>query len=161
MSSNRWNMFSDTPRGDHWLNSPGMSSPKKRVHDPQIKTKEFKNAEDGFLYNRKDVPTEMHFENSKKYDGVNTTAHVNNERKDNKLRKVDQLPLVSTEALDISRQRALVISVFFLIQAYKIYDNMALQSGLPISGFAIGSNMFNFLFKYLIVDAAFFLRFRC
>ena len=156
MSSNRWNMFSDTPRGDHWLNSPGMSSPKKRVHDPQIKTKEFKNAEDGFLYNRKDVPTEMHFENSKKYDGVNTTAHVNNERKDNKLRKVDQLPLVSTEALDISRQRALVISVFFLIQAYKIYDNMALQSGLPISGFAIGSNMFNFLFKYLIVDAAFF-----
>ncbi|CAR23442.1 Pom152p [Lachancea thermotolerans CBS 6340] len=67
----------------------------------------------------------------------------------------DDLPLISTEVLDIPSQRALVVAVFAIIQAYKLYDLILLKSGLPVAGVLLTSSRFNFISKYLVIDSLF------
>ncbi|SCU92560.1 LAFA_0F11408g1_1 [Lachancea sp. 'fantastica'] len=67
----------------------------------------------------------------------------------------EDLPLISLGALDIPSQRALVASIFAIIQAYKLYDLILLKTGLPVSGILLTSSRFNFIAKYVVIDSLF------
>lgn len=65
------------------------------------------------------------------------------------------LPLISPEVIDVSRQRALALLVFAIIQGYKIYDLILLKKGLPVLGLLFNGSRANFVIKYLIIDSMF------
>lgn len=150
MEGGRWNMFSDTPRGNHWLNTPIETM--NRTQTPKstsIKTGET-DANNRFFSKSFGQGS---FTEPKPQEVKKPIAKDSSQRKQQQ--KVD-VPLISTEVLDVSRQRLLVLIAFLIIQAYKVYDTVLLHSGLHVSGLFIGSGSFNFITKYLVVDSLFF-----
>ncbi|KAL3232524.1 Uncharacterized protein RNJ44_04440 [Nakaseomyces bracarensis] len=148
MEGNRWNMFSDTPRGNHWLNTPIESINKTQPP----KATSIRAAE-----------TDANSRFFSRSFGGNTSAETVTEdlklpgpKQPHQRRQHNNLPLISTEVLDVSRQRLLVLIAFLLIQAYKLYDTILLHSGIPVSGLFLGTGSFNFISKYLIIDSLFF-----
>jgi nucleoporin POM152 len=70
-----------------------------------------------------------------------------------------QQPLISSNILDIGSQRAFVLALFVIIQAYKLYDLILFKNNLPISSFlGLGfmNQHFHFAIKYLFYESAFF-----
>lgn len=65
------------------------------------------------------------------------------------------LPLISPEVVDISRQRALALLIFAIIQGYKIYDLILLKKGLPVLGLLFNGSRVNFIIKYFLIDSMF------
>ncbi|CCH62321.1 hypothetical protein TBLA_0H00280 [Henningerozyma blattae CBS 6284] len=81
----------------------------------------------------------------------NNNNYNNNNTNNNK-----SLPLISTEILDESKQKRLIIIVFIILQLYKLYDLILLKNGLPIPGYIMINSRFGFIFKYMILDSLFF-----
>lgn len=75
----------------------------------------------------------------------------------NKDTKAD-LPLISPNVLDVSKQRLLVAVLFFTLQCYKIYDLIVLKFNLPdntMSMLLMKNSKFVFLTKYFFLDSMF------
>ncbi|SCU87124.1 LADA_0E02146g1_1 [Lachancea dasiensis] len=83
------------------------------------------------------------------------SADTYDDSEGNSSRSKEQLPLISTDVLDVPSQRLLVTSIFFILQAYKLYDLILLKTGLPVSGVLLTSSRFNFITKYFIIDSLF------
>lgn len=65
-------------------------------------------------------------------------------------------PLIPDSVLDLSFQRAVAVTLFAIIQGYKLYDLIILKTNAPISiSIGLFSNKFNFLVKYVFFDTAF------
>lgn len=123
-----------TPRGNHWIGATSSyrshaGASTQRRFQPTTSSKEAKFG---------NLP-EVRSKRSK------STASVD----------PNSLPLVSPEVLDISRQRFLALLVFVIIQSYKAYDLFLLKTGLPVVGLRSKSYWFNFVFKYVVIDAMF------
>ncbi|GMM54708.1 Pom152 protein [Maudiozyma humilis] len=146
--SYRANAFSDTPRGNHWMGS----TPKARTS----------------AYNRTPMETEIRRHSNEDAKNINVKSEyksnekngpvavdiTNHQARYNNMHSESQ-PLLSTEVLDASKQRTLALTVFLIIQAYKIYDALLLNSELPVSGLSISNYRFNFVTKYFAVDSLF------
>ncbi|SJM82122.1 probable Nucleoporin POM152 [Zygosaccharomyces bailii] len=123
-----------TPRGNHWIGATSsyrshVDTSAQRRFQPSTSSKEAK-------FNN--LP-EMKAKRSKDDIEVNPNS----------------LPLISPEVLDVSRQRFLAFLVFLIIQGYKAYDLFLLKSGLPVVGLGPKSYWFNFISKYVVIDAMF------
>lgn len=64
-------------------------------------------------------------------------------------------PLISNDVLDIPTQRIVMLSIFTIIQAYKLYDLILLKTGLPVTGLLLTNSRFNFISKYVLIDSLF------
>ncbi|CCD26451.1 Pom152p NDAI_0H02770 [Naumovozyma dairenensis CBS 421] len=171
---NRYNIFNDTPRGDHWMKTYASSSPASPI---DIKTQE----KDAFSsYNAQTTNNNEHDftirsrhprSSSRSSPDIHYTDHhsspLNGQNNNNKNSKgngnnnANIQPLISTDILEVSKQRTLILLLFLLIQGYKIYDLILLKSGLPVPGILFNSSSnfysrFNFISKYLIIDSMFF-----
>lgn len=74
-----------------------------------------------------------------------------------KEKKAD-LPLLSPNVLDVSKQRLLVAILFFTLQCYKIYDLIVLKFNLPdntMSMLFMKNSKVVFLTKYFVLDSMF------
>ena len=146
--SYRTNAFSDTPRGNHWMGAT-----------PNARTSAYNKASN-------ETGTRRHLNNDSKSINMNNEHNtrekvtpiaadiINTKGRHANLHNESQ-PLLSTEVLDVSKQRTLILTVFLIIQAYKIYDVLLLKSGLPVSGLSISNYRFNFISKYFVVDSLF------
>lgn len=68
-----------------------------------------------------------------------------------------QQPLIPTTILDVGSQRAFVLALIAISQAYKLYDLILFKNNLPISpllGIAFPSQHFNFITKHIVYDSA-------
>lgn len=65
-------------------------------------------------------------------------------------------PLIPTSVLDQASQRLFIVSIFILIQSWKIYDLVLLKSEIPATGevLTLLSN-FTFVLKYSVLDGLF------
>lgn len=127
---------SATPRGNHWIGA----------------TSSYRTQQSGTTPQRRFQPTT----NSSKEFKFGSLPEVK-AKKPKHVSEVDysSLPLISPEVLDVSRQRFLALLVFVIIQGYKGYDLFLLKTGLPVLGFLSTSSWFNFVSKYVVVDAMF------
>lgn len=64
------------------------------------------------------------------------------------------LPLISTEIINDSRQRLLILIFFLILQFYKLYDLIVLKSGANVSS-SLFNSRFGFILKYFIFDSLF------
>ena len=66
-------------------------------------------------------------------------------------------PLIPTSVLDQASQRLFIVSIFILIQSWKIYDLVLLKSEIPATGevLTLLSN-FTFVLKYSVLDGLFY-----
>ncbi|SCU99673.1 LAMI_0G00100g1_1 [Lachancea mirantina] len=80
---------------------------------------------------------------------VNIGGDINSEN------DVRAATLISTDVLDMPSQRGLALTIFTIIQSYKLYDLVLLKSGLPVSGLLLTGSRFNFILKYCIIDSLF------
>ncbi|CAI4048665.1 hypothetical protein N7582_004433 [Saccharomyces uvarum] len=159
----RYNVFNDTPRGDHWMGHSASESPyssysgrsnasttrrfqynddEPNKENPPLRSSESKNT----------ANTNLRDEKSRIFKRDSKDCYTSEDD-----RKVDfaSLPLISTDVLEISKQRTLAVVLFLIIQCYKIYDLIILKSGLPIPGLLFKNYRFNFISKYFIVDSLF------
>lgn len=142
--SYRFNAFNDTPRGNHWMGaspSPNTSSYRNSTNINEQTRHLTRDA--------RDIVEEF------KFNKPNSTKGTIDPRPTNSKPHNESLPLLSTEVLEASKQRRLALSVFMIIQAYKIYDLILLKSGLNVSGLLFNNSHFNFITKYFIIDSMF------
>lgn len=140
-------MLGSTPRGNHWMGASSTSS----AYRPSASS----------------TSQQRRFRQSPSYDGSGPfiTQSSRNEQLDSvkytpsSQRKYSTdpqpLPLISPEVVDISRQRALALLVFAIIQGYKIYDLILLKKGLPVLGLLFNGSRINFIIKYFLIDSMF------
>ncbi|RCK54783.1 hypothetical protein Cantr_03631 [Candida viswanathii] len=77
-------------------------------------------------------------------------------RKRNREREDNSQPLIPTNILDQASQRIFVLSLFILIQSWKVYDLVLLKSEIPSTGEMLTLlNNFTFVLKYAILDGLF------
>lgn len=126
----RYNVFNDTPRGDHWMGHSASESPyssysgrsnasttrrfqynddEPNKENPPLRSSESKNT----------ANTNLRDEKSRIFKRDSKDCYTSEDD-----RKVDfaSLPLISTDVLEISKQRTLAVVLFLIIQCYKIYD---------------------------------------
>ncbi|CAI4675765.1 CNT_collapsed_G0042140.mRNA.1.CDS.1 [Saccharomyces cerevisiae] len=157
----RYNVFNDTPRGNHWMGSSVSGSPR-----PSYSSRPNVNTTRRFQYSDDEPAEKIRPLRSRSFKS--TESNISDEKsriseRDSKDRyingdkKVDiySLPLISTDVLEISKQRTFAVILFLIIQCYKIYDLVILKSGLPLSGLLFKNYRFNFISKYFIIDSFF------
>ncbi|KAL6452649.1 hypothetical protein SBY92_001910 [Candida maltosa Xu316] len=77
-------------------------------------------------------------------------------RKRNRERSYVSRPLIPTNVLDQASQRMFIISLFIIIQSWKIYDLVLLKTEIPFSDTPLTSlNNFTFVLKYSFLDGLF------
>lgn len=77
-------------------------------------------------------------------------------RKRNRQREDHGEPLIPSNVLDQASQRIFVLSLFILIQSWKIYDLVLLKSEIPSTGEVLTQlNNFTYVLKYAILDGLF------
>ncbi|QLL30520.1 hypothetical protein HG536_0A03380 [Torulaspora globosa] len=137
---------SNTPRGNHWIGASSTSSTYQAI--------------DG----RTSGSQEWRFRSSKSYDRVSSTLSDGRARGDTKYTlgpdgkrfgELQSQPLISPEVLEASRQRALALLIFAIIQGYKVYDLIVLKNKVAVVGRLFDSSRLSFIFKYLIIDSLF------
>ncbi|KAK6454697.1 uncharacterized protein RJT20DRAFT_60531 [Scheffersomyces xylosifermentans] len=64
-------------------------------------------------------------------------------------------PLIRSDILDLATQRMFIVSLFILIQSWKIYDVILLKSDVLTSYSLSPLNNFSFVLKYAIIDGLF------
>jgi nucleoporin POM152 len=71
--------------------------------------------------------------------------------------QIDRLePLIPSTVLDEASQRVFLISLFLLIQSWKLYDVILIRSDSSFDGIELTSlNRFSFVVKYAIIDGLF------
>lgn len=154
--THRFNAFNDTPRGNHWM---GASPSRHNINAPSFDRGNILESDQ----TRQSHGVERNpsaSNNTKDSTGSMNSANPLNDKKfnvndPNVQLYVESLPLLSTEILDVSKQRSLALVTFLIIQAYKIYDLILLKSGLTVSGLSSHNSYFNFLSKYFIIDSLF------
>lgn len=78
-------------------------------------------------------------------------------RKRNRQREDHGEPLIPSNVLDQASQRIFVLSLFILIQSWKIYDLVLLKSEIPSTGEVLTQlNNFTYVLKYAILDGLFY-----
>ena len=160
----RFNAFNDIPRGAHWLGksttsgTPSSDSfgdkPRSATgYNSYLHEESTTRSPEGdpgisFLRHRGVGPSTPRFDRKV----PNTEA---GKRKG--LPRIDRehLPLISTEILDIPKQRMLALTIFVIIQLYKMYDLVLLKSGIPVSGLFLHRYRLNFISKYVVADSLF------
>ncbi|CCE64106.1 hypothetical protein TPHA_0G02690 [Tetrapisispora phaffii CBS 4417] len=153
--------FEETPRGNHWIGT--STSSHSRYRDSMLSSR-FQGNDDSILNpgstRRKNFNSNNDIrQNSNDETNINNNNHNNsNDHDNNRNRNYNYIsnvqPLISTEVIEVSKQRSLAILIFFLIQLYKVYDLVLLKSNIAVSG-GFTSN-FGFLLKYLIIDSCYF-----
>ncbi|CCK70481.1 Pom152p KNAG_0E02200 [Huiozyma naganishii CBS 8797] len=154
---NRFNAFTDTPRGSHWLGND--SSRRKNTGSTQFADADGDDIGSTFLRRR----TREDGTHRGSY-GLKYSSHPKQEfLYENKLHSYPTsardgqvpLPLISPDLLEISKQRILALAIFLIIQCYKLYDLVLLKSNLRVSGLLYSNSRFNFITKYLLLDSMF------
>lgn len=138
---------SNTPRGNHWIGASSTSS----AYQPGG--------------SRSSSNQDWRFRSSKSYDSFVSSNQSDGKTQidtkytlDSNGKRYNDLqsqPLISPEVVDVSRQRALALLIFAIIQGYKIYDLIVLKNKAPVVGPAIDGSRLSFIFKYLIIDSLF------
>lgn len=148
---NRYNIFNDTPRGDHWIGaSPGRTRSQRSTSPSQS---------EATIRSRLFTPETYNDEKQRNKDAYTTEKKFPTKdllyNKDTNI-DVSKLPLISTEVIEVSKQRSLTVLFFVLIQCYKLYDLILLKSNLPVTGLLFKNSRFNFVTKYIVIDSLFF-----
>ncbi|CCF55478.1 hypothetical protein KAFR_0A00400 [Kazachstania africana CBS 2517] len=139
MDHNRHNVFTNTPRGNHWMGATPIT------RDTAYSTGHSK-------FNTSEDSQRRQYSGSKSEPKKPSIPLQSNPQH---IVKRDSLPLISNEVLEFSKQRLLVFSIFMVIQGYKLYDLILLKNGLPVPGILLNSSYFNFITKYFIIDSMF------
>ncbi|SMN19180.1 similar to Saccharomyces cerevisiae YMR129W POM152 Nuclear pore membrane glycoprotein [Maudiozyma saulgeensis] len=154
--THRFNAFNDTPRGNHWM---GASPSRHNINTSSFdRDNILTNDQTRQSHREERNPPSKSTKNKENISGSNTNPL--NDKKFNfsdpnvKI-YAETLPLLSTEILDVSKQRSLALVTFLIIQIYKIYDLILLKTGLTVSGLTSHNSYFNFLSKYFIIDSLF------
>ncbi|CAI4048380.1 Pom152p SKDI_13G2590 [Saccharomyces kudriavzevii IFO 1802] len=158
----RYNVFNDTPRGNHWMGNSASGSAHPSYND-RSSTRSTRR----FQYNDSETSEEirpprsrkledfkssnLRDENSKTPERYSKDRYISDDKKVN----INSLPLISTDVLEISKQRTFAVILFLMIQCYKIYDLVILKSGLPLTGLLFKNYRFNFVSKYFIIESLF------
>lgn len=138
----------NTPRGNHWIGASSTSS----IYVPNGnfsstgRQRRFQSSTLNKAGPAARAAPDDSFSNNNK-------STVDSEK--NYAIKMNTLPLISPEVVEVSRQRTLAVLIFFIIQGYKLYDLILLKTGLPVSGFLFNSSRLNFISKYFIIDSMF------
>lgn len=127
---------STTPRGNHWI---GATSSYRTQHNGTTSQRRFQPSANSSKEFKFGSLPEVKAKKTKQASDIDYNS----------------LPLISPEVLDVSRQRFLALLVFIIIQSYKAYDIYLLKTGLPVVGLLSTSSWFNFVSKYVVVDAMF------
>lgn len=139
----------DTPRGNHWIGatstassylSSGANQQRHRGTDSRI-------GLGSTTYRGKESESSAF-----RTDSRHTASKPPSKRP---TIPDSELPLISPEVIEISRQRALAVLIFAIIQGYKIYDLILLKSGLPVLGLLYNQSRLNFILKYFVIDSIF------
>ncbi|EJS44237.1 pom152p [Saccharomyces arboricola H-6] len=156
----RYNVFNDTPRGNHW-----MGSSSSRASHQSHSDRSSANTTRRFQYNgdessekirplssrklKNSESNDLRDEKSRIFECDSKDRYFSDDKKVN----LNSLPLISTDVLEISKQRTFAVILFLLIQCYKIYDLVILKSGLPLPGLLFKNYRFNFISKYFIIES--------
>lgn len=159
---NRLNAFNATPRGEHWLGSSSNSRHDKLASDSRTSactsrrtTTEHEDITSSKRYGKTTSRTPVF---GTTQDGLNN-SHYNRGAQPRNLPKqtfdTNDDPLISTEMMQVSKQRAVAIGVFAIIQGYKLYDLIILKSGPNALELKEEISRWNFILKYFLIDSLF------
>lgn len=82
---------------------------------------------------------------------------VGSKKEDEQAELEYQEPLIPRTVLDEASQRYFIVSLFVLIQSWKVYDVILIKSDNTFDGIELTSlNNFSFVIKYALVDGIFF-----
>lgn len=135
-----------TPRGNHWMGASTASA--------------YRSSASSTSQQRRFRPSPGYdstspFVKKSSRDEESDNIKVKPDRQRRYSRDIEPLPLISPEVIDVSRQRALALLIFAIIQGYKIYDLVLLKKGLPMLGLLYSGSRVNFLLKYFVIDSTF------
>lgn len=148
--THRFNAFNDTPRGNHWMGATPARSYSAHKSEP-IENLEQRRQPYNSISDSKESPELKPNIKSEHENIINNNSPMRSHYNDE-----NTVPLLSTEILNVSKQRSLALITFLIIQSYKIYDLILLKSGLDVSGLTLHNSHFNFISKYFIIDSLFF-----
>ncbi|QLG72369.1 hypothetical protein HG535_0D00760 [Zygotorulaspora mrakii] len=154
----------NTPRGNHWIGATATSSSYLSPSNADRKRRHIRKRSDGPEDTLGNRPNEGGLgdelaglkmgQRSELGSGLGLGAGTMASRRSTR-RVSSELPLISPELVEVSRQRALAVLVFAIIQGYKIYDLILLKTGLPVLGLLYSQSRLNFVSKYFIIDSFF------